>query len=134
MKKIVIILSTVLISCGGSSAPPFTYEDNSRFIVEAILQTENGDALNNQKLELNSTSNYNAIIVKTIFSDSNGKIFLSVPRGNYAYAINFFGEKIISMQHNSELIYLNSSNQNTGILYNLNSTYYDLGIVKLINN
>lgn len=134
MKKIVIILSTVLISCGGSSAPPFTYEDNSRFIVEAILQTENGDALNNQKLELNSTSNYNAIIVKTIFSDSNGKIFLSVPRGNYAYAINFFGKKIISMQHNSELIYLNSSNQNTGILYNLNSTYYDLGVVKLINN
>lgn len=124
----------LISSCSGPSSRPFGYEDNSRIVIEGFLQTENGATLNAQKVELHSTSLGRDVVVKTIFSNSNGKIFLSVPRGNYAYVIQFLGKKIVTMERYSELIYLNSSQQNTGILKNLNDTYYDLGIVKLINN
>ena len=135
MKKILIILSIVLASCGGGpSEPPFYYNENSRIIVEGVVQDENGAILVGQKVEVNSRSSGSNIIVKTIYSDSSGKIFLSIPTGNYKYYINFLNKRIVFMQRNQELILFDgSTNQNTGILGNFQRNYYDLEIIKLKN-
>lgn len=135
MKHLLITITIFsLFSCGGGpSDPPFAYQDNSRFIIEAITLNQDGGVITNQKVDLFSSSSYKGVLVKTVYSDASGKIFLSVPKGNYPYVVSFSGKKIISMQRFPELIYV-SSNQNTGTLSNLNATYYDLGTVKLINN
>ena len=135
MKKLIIMFSISFISCGGSSAPPFEYNDNSRLVIEAVLQSENGDILQNQKMEVYPKYGSNSQPIKTIVSDSNGRIFLSIPFGNYAYSIYFSGKKIVSMQRNQELIHFDTNtNENSGELINFSQTYYDLGIVKLTNN
>ena len=129
------MFSISFISCGGSSAPPFEYTDNSRLVIEAVLQNENGDILQNQKMEVYPKHGSNSQPIKTIVSDSNGRIFLSIPFGNYAYSIYFSGKKIVSMQRNQELIHFDTNtNENSGELINFSQTYYDLGIVKLTNN
>ena len=49
-------------------------------------------------------------------------------------SIYFSGKKIVSMQRNQELILFDTNtNENSGGLINFSQTYYDLGIVKLIN-
>ena len=134
MKNLLIMFSISLISCGGSSTPPFEYTDNSRLVIEAVLQNESGDILQNQKIEVYPSYGSNGSPIKTVFADSSGKIFLSIPFGNYAYSIYFSGKKIVSMQRNQELILFDTNtNENSGGLINFSQTYYDLGIVELIN-
>ena len=125
------------MSCdfGGSSAPPFGYEDNSRIIIEMVLRDENDAILKNQQVDLMSTSYGKQVIVKTDYSENDGKIFISVPKGNYAYALFFTNKKIISTQNYSNLVVFDQQNTtNTGIIAGFSETYYNFGTVKLINN
>ena len=101
------------------------------------MVNDNNQILSNQEVNVFSTK-YIAgsyATVKKVYSDANGTFFISVPQANYSYKVEFLNKKIISMQRNPELIQTNSStNQNAGVLANFNTSYYDLGLVKLINN
>ena len=131
MKTITLtILTFVLFSCG-SSPIPFSYQDNSRFIVEAVLVNENNTILSNQIVKVYSR---NGVFVKASVSDASGVYFLSIPNSNFGYVITFEGKTILSMQQNQQLIYINpQTNENSGKLTNLDNSYYDLGVVALKN-
>ena len=137
MKNLFILCCCFVLNSCGDSSPPFLYEQNSRFIIEGVLVNDNNQILSNQEVNVFSTK-YIAgsyATVKKVYSDANGTFFISVPQANYSYKVEFLNKKIISMQRNPELIQTNSStNQNAGVLANFNTSYYDLGLVKLINN
>ena len=135
MKNILIFFLIVLTSCSGPTSPPFAFEDNTRFIIEATLKSETGVVLNNQKVELNSgVINNQNIVVKTLYSDANGSIFLSVPKANYNYFLNFVDKRIVSMQNYKTLIFKdNSTGENSGSLTGFSNSYYNLGIITLKN-
>lgn len=131
MKTITISIFALLLFSCGSSPIPFSYQDNSRFIVEAVLVNENNAILSNQIVKVYSR---NGVFVKASVSDGSGVYFLSIPNSNFGYVITFEGKTILSMQQNQQLIYVNpQTNENSGKLTNLDNTYYDLGVVALKN-
>ena len=135
MKNLFILCCCFVLNSCGDSSPPFLYEQNSRFIIEGVLVNDNNQILSNQEVNVFSTKEGSYTSIKRVYSDANGTFFISIPTANYSYAVVFLNKKIVSMQRNSELIQTNSTtNQNAGLLANFNTSYYDLGLVKLINN
>lgn len=136
MKKTILYLASIfLISCGGESAPPFQYQDNSRIVLEAYLVNESGIPLANQSADL-YTFRYNTqITVKEVHSDNDGKIFISAPKANYNYSLGFVNKNIISMQNYSVLLQEDGNHlpYYYGFIDGLNDTYYNFGIIKVIN-
>jgi len=136
MKKTILYLATIfLISCGGESAPPFKYQDNSRIVLEGNLVDQNGSSLANQSAELYTFRSSVRISVKEVFSDNEGKIFVSAPKANYNYSLGFVNKNIISMQNYPALLQLDGNHPPYyyGFINGLNDTYYNFGIIKLIN-
>lgn len=136
MKKAVLYLATIfLLSCGGESSPPFKYENNSRIVLEAYLVNENGTPLANQSAELYTFRYTSRITVKEVFSDNDGKIYVSAPKANYNYSLGFVNKNIINMQNHSVLLQEDDNHPPYyyGFINGLNGTYYNFGIIKLIN-
>lgn len=136
MKTKIYLLSIVnllFINCGGGpDLPPFVYADNSRIIIEGVLQNADGVAIQNQLVEL-QTSRYNDILVNSTFSDAQGKFYLSAPKANYDYFLVFKDKNIISMQQYTFLLKENTANLPLflGIIQRLNKNYYDFKIIKI---
>ena len=130
-KRIFFIFSIItLVSCGDGSLPSFKYEGNTRIIIEAILVNEDGSVLANQSLKLFSFNRNDRIVIKQVFSDVQGKIFLSAPKGNNLMFIEFDNKHIISTTSHFDLIH-SPSFQNLSWFGFLNESYYDIGITVL---
>ncbi len=130
----VTVISLLLSNCGGSgsSLPPFEYGENSRIILEGILQNPDGSPAQNQPLELQAYR-YDIFVVNSTFSDGQGKFFISAPKSNYEYSLVFNNKNIISMQTNQSLLIENKDIPPFyyGVIPKLIKNYYDFKIIKI---
>jgi hypothetical protein len=128
------IISLLLTNCGigGPDLPPFAYADNSRIIIEGILQDSNGNAVQNQIVVL-QMNRYEKYLVNITFSDAQGKFYISAPKGNYEYTLVFNYKNIISMQEYQTKLIKNTENPELyfGFIPRLNENYYDFKIIKI---
>jgi hypothetical protein len=131
MRKILLLFFVYSITVGGScDADPFKYANNTRIIIEGKLVNEDGSVLTNQSLKLFSTDQNNRIVIKQVFSDGQGIIFLSAPKGNNPMFIEFDNKNILSTTYYSDLIKVPGYSKPDWIGF-LNDSYYDFGYVML---
>ncbi len=97
VKKIIYLLLTPLIvGCGGTSEPPFQYKDNSRIVVEGRIIDQNQNPIANQLVQLNGTPRNGLILVNEAYTNTNGEFYLSSPRANYLFCLSFIDKKVFS--------------------------------------
>lgn len=132
--KFLALLFVYLMTSSGSceSISPFEYENNSRIVLKGILLNENGEVLQNQSIQLLSPDGSGTIIVKEVFSDNLGKMFLSSPKGNNPVYIVFPNKDIVNVMNNISLVNQPSYGERHWIGYLIDS-YYDFGFIKLKN-
>jgi hypothetical protein len=127
MKAKILIYSiflTSLISCSGnSSIPPFSYNDNTRIVIEGKLFDENQNVISNQLVQLYGNQNGGPVLLCEVNSDNNGDFFITSPQGNYLILMAFNGKNIISTAPGGILL-ANSSllgfEPNKGSYFNFN--------------
>lgn len=115
-----------LVSSGGScDSQPFKYEDNSRLVVEAYLVNESMVPMPNQQAQINTTSDDFQLTIKQVVSDVNGKIFISIPKGNNPMILSFPNKDIVVSTYYSEIIMKGNPNW----MGFLNKSYYNFGTI-----
>ena len=128
MKKIIIPLLLAFISCG-DPIPSFNYETNTRIIIEGRLIDQDGLILSNQSVIVASFSSDQQIILQQVFSDVNGKIFISSPKGNNPVFIEFENKNILNATYYSDLI--NNPSFSADWIGFLDGSYYDFEDITL---
>ena len=127
MKTIFGLLFVFIFSLGSSCEPEFKYQNNSRIIIEGFLVNDDNSVLANQKISIFSSSLNNDLEIISSYSDPQGKIFITTPRGNNPMYIEFENKKIVSMDNYTDLV------KNSIWIGFLSESYYNFGIIKLTN-
>lgn len=129
--KILLFLAILplIYSCSGTSTPPFSYSDNTRIVIEGELLNSNYAVLPNQLVQLYALNGGNsAVMIHQTVSDSNGKFYISSPRGNYNLYVVFPEKNVSTTGNNSNLI---KQFQWKGLGY-LSGSYYDFRKIVLL--
>lgn len=126
--KSIAFLVVYLVSSGGScDSQPFQYKDNTRLVIEAYLVNESMVPIASQKAEVMSISEDISFAIKGVVSDNNGKIFISIPKGNNPMSLSFPNKDIIISTYHSEIIMKGNPNW----MGFLNKSYYNFGTIIL---
>lgn len=128
-----LITVSLLTSCSGvSPLPPFEYSENTRIIIEGIINDSEGNALSGQVIELKFKRYEYQSVYKTV-SNSVGGFYISVPKSNYEYTLFFEDRKIISVQKQQGILTADIENPPLffGTIGNLINNYYNFNVIKL---
>ena len=133
MKALVLTLFFLMTSGGSCEGESFDYEDNTRVIATGRLLDEAGNPLINQQVNLVYYKGYydnTDDIYHIVFSDSDGKFFVSAPGANKNCSLFFSNKKIISLQNSYELTIYPFASTETSVVY-LTKKTYEFGNINL---